>query len=126
MVVLAQLLVAEARLWSHGWLEASALLRRAEEMMTAPEVVDVHAEGIRMAWPYNEAMERINRTRAWLDTSRQELSADLVLPHCREDLSWLGDGSLDVLPLRTQRDPEGIQALGHREDSSLHLREVWR
>ena len=102
MVVLAQLLVAEARLWSHGWAEASALIRRAEEMMKAPEVAQVHAEGIRMAWPYNEAMERINETRARL-AERQGLSADLILPHCREDLSWLGDGSLDVLPLRTQR-----------------------
>eukprot|EP00435_Cladocopium_sp_Y103_P036720 s1262_g9.t1 len=68
------------------------------------KLAGVHAEGVKKAWPWSEAMERIDATLLWLDAGgRKSLSTDIVLPHCREDLSWLGNSSLvQFLPARTR------------------------
>jgi len=103
MVVLAHLLIAESRLYTHEPNEALELVARAQEMMEIPEVAGIHSEGVKKAWPWNEAMNRIDSTLAFLESNRQELSTDIVLPHCREDLSWLGNTSLlQLLPARTR------------------------
>ncbi|CAJ1397137.1 unnamed protein product [Effrenium voratum] len=103
MVVLAHLLVAESRLYTHEVTEALELVSRAQAMLQLPEIAGVHAEGVQNAWPLQTALGRVDGLLAWLDTGRMPLSADIVLPHCREDLSWLGNSSLlQVLPARTR------------------------
>lgn len=103
MVVLAHLLLAESRLYTHEVNEALELVARAVEMLEIPEVAGVHAEGVKKAWPFHDAMERVDETLRWLDAGRKSLSTDIVLPHCREDLSWLGNSSLvQFLPARTR------------------------
>ncbi|CAK9039823.1 unnamed protein product [Durusdinium trenchii] len=80
------------------------LVARAQGMMESPEIAGVHAEGVRKAWPYQTALDRVESTLAWMDAGgRQKLSTDIVLPHCREDLSWLGNSSLlQTMPYRTR------------------------
>lgn len=98
-MVLAHLLLAEARLYTHPPEEAAELVRRAQAMLAMPEIAGVHALGIQGAWPLASAIERFEATSRRL-AGREPLSLDIVLPHCREDLSWLS--GRPVLPRRTR------------------------
>jgi len=102
--VLAHLLLAEARLYTHGPGEADELAKRAYAMLSLPEIAGPHLEGIKHAWPLAPALERYEQTALKLHSSEDNpQSLDIVLPHCREDLSWLGDrSSLEMLPDRTR------------------------
>ena len=103
MMILAHLLIAELRLYTHDPSEAYALSARAQAMLDLPEITSVHLENIKHAWPLQQAMERISNTSHWIEVSRRPMTADIVLPHCREDLTWLANGSLlQALPARTR------------------------
>ncbi|CAE8678698.1 unnamed protein product, partial [Polarella glacialis] len=104
MVVLAHLLLAEARLYTHVPSEAAELVARAQVMMELPEIVGVHATGVRNAWPFERALQQYESTARRFETDgRRPTSVDFVLPRCREDLSWLADSSmLEMLPTRTR------------------------
>lgn len=104
LMVLAHLLLAEARLYTHEPEEAGELVARAGTMMSLPEIAGPHLEGIKSAWPLADALGRYELTAQRLDIDRkQPMSVDLVLPRCREDLSWLADrGKLEMLPDRTR------------------------
>lgn len=104
LTVLAHLLLAEARLYTHAPEEAGELVARAGEMLALPEITGPHLEGIKGAWPLAEALHTYELTAQRLEPARrQPQSVDFVLPRCREDLSWLTDHSkLEVLPERTR------------------------
>lgn len=102
-MVLAFLLLAEARLYTHPPEEAAELVARAQAMLAMPEVAP-HLEGLQHAWPLEMALSRYGETAERLAKAMQApMSVDLVIPHCREDLSWLTDPlKLEVLPPRTR------------------------
>ena len=103
MMVLAHLLVAELRLYTHGPREAATLSARAQAMMELPEITDVHLENIKNAWPLQQATQRIENMSLWWDRNSKPMTADIVLPHCREDLTWLANGSLlQAFPAQTR------------------------
>lgn len=104
LVVLAHLLLAEVRLYTHPPGEAAELLQRAMAMMAMPEIAGVHMHSLQHSWPLNQALERYESVVERLESpGHAPLSVDFVLPHCHEDLSWLGDRSkLEMLPERTR------------------------
>lgn len=104
LIVLAHLLLAEARLYTHSPEEAGELVTRAGQMMALPEIAGPHLEGIKGAWPLADALETYELTAQRLDKARSSpQSLDLVLPRCRERLDWLSDPSkVQMLPERTR------------------------
>lgn len=104
LIVLAHLLLAEARLYTHEPEEAGELVTRAGQMMALPEIAGPHLDGIKGAWPLAEALETYELTAQRLDAARKSpQSVDLVLPRCRENLDWLSDwNKVQMLPERTR------------------------
>uniref|UniRef100_A0A7S4PRR7 Uncharacterized protein n=1 Tax=Alexandrium monilatum TaxID=311494 RepID=A0A7S4PRR7_9DINO len=103
LVVLAHLLLAEARLYTHPPEEAEELIRRAQAMMAMEEIRGPHLQGIRDAWPLAPAVSRYEALAERLAAHREPISIDFVLPRCREDLAWLADRSqLELLPPQTR------------------------
>lgn len=104
VIVLAHLLLAEARLYTHTPEEAGELVTRAGQMMSLPEIAGPHLDGIKGAWPLEEALERYELTAQRLSEARKSpLSVDIVLPRCRENLEWLSDvNKVQMLPDRTR------------------------
>ncbi|CAE7896164.1 unnamed protein product [Symbiodinium necroappetens] len=129
MMVLAHLLLAEVRLYTHDPSEAATLSARAQAMMELPEITAVHLENIKYAWPLQLAMQRIANTSLMLD-GRRPMTVDIVLPRCGEDLSWLANGSLlQLLPARTRvfvyekcgGDASFVEYLSMRLESHIQL-----
>jgi len=103
LVLLVHLLLAEVRLYTHQLKEAAELVHRCNAMMTMPEIAGPHLDGVRGAWPLAQAFNRYAEVLQVRASLWKPLSVDIVLPHCREDLSWLSDQSLlEVLPPQTR------------------------
>eukprot|EP00929_Paragymnodinium_shiwhaense_P087074 TRINITY_DN47380_c0_g1_i2.p1 TRINITY_DN47380_c0_g1~~TRINITY_DN47380_c0_g1_i2.p1 ORF type:complete len:479 (-),score=75.61 TRINITY_DN47380_c0_g1_i2:84-1520(-) len=102
LVVMAHLLLAEVRLYTHPVVEAEELVARVNAIMDMPELAGPHRDGVLQAWPYERAMSRYEQLKSRVMNARP-LSLDIVIPHCKEDLSWIGDRSkLEVLPPKTR------------------------
>lgn len=104
MVILAYLLLAEVRLYTHEPSEAAELVARAQAMLQMPEITGPHLLAVQQTWPLKDALTRYESTELRFRSAPDApMSVDFVIPRCREDLSWLADRSkLEVLPKRTR------------------------
>lgn len=101
MVILAHLLLAEVRMYTHLPSEAAELVSRAQAMMAMPELEGSHLQNIHHAWPYDVALGRYEALSEQFGSQRVAVSVDFVIPHCREDLSWFVR-ELEFIPERTR------------------------
>lgn len=101
MVVLAHLLLAEVRLYTHMPSEAVELFSRAQAMMSMGELEGSHVQNIQHAWPFDAAVGRYEALSRQFGAHRVAVSVDFVIPHCREDLSWIVR-ELEFIPERTR------------------------
>lgn len=102
LAIMAHVLLAEVRLYTHPPEEAAELMARVDAMTAMPEIVGPHLDHVHGSWPYLQARAQYESTLLHMQAVASS-SVDIVLPRCREDLSWLGDRTrLEVLPAQTR------------------------
>eukprot|EP00933_Yihiella_yeosuensis_P008253 TRINITY_DN113602_c0_g1_i1.p1 TRINITY_DN113602_c0_g1~~TRINITY_DN113602_c0_g1_i1.p1 ORF type:complete len:356 (-),score=30.98 TRINITY_DN113602_c0_g1_i1:63-1130(-) len=93
-------------------------------MMKLPEIEGPHLPGIEHGWPLGAALQRFQSTVEKLSApGLDSQSLDIVLPHCREDLSWLADRSrLQFLPPKTRIFV--YEKCGHKDMLAANLSQI--
>jgi hypothetical protein len=97
--ILSYMLVAETRLHTHGVSDGDRLRRTAATMVNM--VGDIHARILYSTWPMHAAEQRYEETKQKVAlTAGRAPVLDIVIPHCREEMTWLRDTA--HIPARTR------------------------